>query len=500
MRNHSPHLLFRESIADYATRDALLRHSARIGGRVLDLGCGRSPYREAFNGRADWWVGVDRPAPGAPQSRADLYADALELPLADETFDTLLCTQVLEHVREPLELLREARRVLKPGGWLLLTAPQYNALHEEPRDFFRFTRYGLEHLARKAGFEVHAVEPIGGFVSLFAFITTIHFAPLRLRPIYGLWQSLAWHLDRLLYRPKDCIGYLLVATRPSSRGERVTNQNPGIANGKSPGTESTSWLGAEKVKPATITLHDERTYPETADQVTFQHHLARYQFALERMAGGERVLDAGCGTGYGSHLLSQKAGFTIGADYSLPALEYAQGRYVAPNLAYAVMNCHRLALRGSQFDLVISFEVFEHLEDPLLFLRECHRVLRPGGRLILSTPNRAAWEIHMRSIKQDYQFHVNLVDLDQLRRFLSRFFPQFAIYGQWRRGNWLHTTLRALDFRNLRLRLFSPQRREKMQQALGVPCGEQAGAETWVFRQSQLRQANHFVAICQKEA
>lgn len=212
---HHEGLLFRESIADYAIRDVLLRHSEHVHGRVLDLGCGDRRYEPFFNGRVDRWVGIDHPTPGDWRSgRANLFGDAVALPLRPESFDTVLCTQVLEHVPEPLDLLREARRVLKPGGRLILTAPQYNALHEEPRDFFRFTRYGLEHLARKAGFEVETIEPIGGFISLFAFITTLHISLLRVKPILGLWQWAAWQLERALHRPKDCMGYLLVAVRP----------------------------------------------------------------------------------------------------------------------------------------------------------------------------------------------------------------------------------------------------------------------------------------------
>ncbi len=254
------------------------------------------------------------------------------------------------------------------------------------------------------------------------------------------------------------------------------------------------------LKPITQKLDDERTYPETPDRATFEHHLARYRFAQEQIAAGGRGLDAGCGTGYGTHLLSQKSEFTLGIDYAAQALEYARARYAGDGLAFAAMNCHRLALADASFDWVISLEVFEHLEDSDAFLSECRRVLRPGGRMILSTPNRASWDLHMRSIEKDYEYHINMMDKRGLLAALRKHFENVELYGQWRRGNWLHEKLRAIDVFNVRLRLASPKRRERIQRAMGVPTGGETPAIAWVFRRAQLRQCNHFVAICRKGA
>ncbi len=216
LRNSPRRLLRGESISDYAIRDVLMRHEEFLSGTVLDLGCGSRPYEHCFNGRVTRWVGADYPASGhPPATRVEVFADAMKLPLADQSFDCVLCTQVLEHVPEPLDLLCESWRVLRQGGHLVLTAPQYNGLHGEPQDFFRYTKYGLEHLARKAGFAVKRIVPIGGFISLFTFQTTIHCAPLRLWPISGLWQWAGWKLDGKFPRPRDCMGYLLIAERPS---------------------------------------------------------------------------------------------------------------------------------------------------------------------------------------------------------------------------------------------------------------------------------------------
>lgn len=251
-------------------------------------------------------------------------------------------------------------------------------------------------------------------------------------------------------------------------------------------------------KPASVHLDDERTRPDSPDVVSFQHHLARYQFASGLLTGSERILDAGCGTGYGPDLLSRKCAGVVGVDYSFPAIQYAREHFQRGNLHFAQMDCCRLALDAAQFDAVISFEIFEHLEDPAKYLAECLRVLRPGGLMILSTPNRAAWEIHMRSIGQVYEFHVNMVNLPELRAWLEPRFASVEMWGQRRKGNWLYTAVRALDVFNLRLRLVSPAKREQVQQRLGVETGAAITSNAWVFQQRQLRQCNHLVAVCRK--
>jgi SAM-dependent methyltransferase len=255
---------------------------------------------------------------------------------------------------------------------------------------------------------------------------------------------------------------------------------------------------AVPAKPHSQTLDDERPRPDGPDRVTFHHHLARYQFALGQMAGGERVLDAGCGTGYGSRLLREKGQSVVGVDYSPHAIAYAREHYEGPALTYAVMDGNFLAFPPSQFDFLVSFEVIEHMVEPEQFLRECTRVLGPSGRLILSTPNRTTTDIHMRSIGQKNEFHVSMFDVVGFRRVLGRHFAKVELYGQRRRGNPLYSVLRSLDVWNLRLRLLPNRRRERLQQSFGVAVGEDAQPEQWIFARTQIRQANQLVAVCQK--
>ena len=129
--------------------------------RVLDAGAGIAPYRKYFEHvtyeTADFGE-VDK-----EYSELDYTCRLEELPMADETYDLVLCTQVLEHVPEPLPVLREIRRVLKPGGQAWVSAPLFYEEHEAPYDFYRYTRYAWRRMAAEAGFSVESLEWLEGY-------------------------------------------------------------------------------------------------------------------------------------------------------------------------------------------------------------------------------------------------------------------------------------------------------------------------------------------------
>jgi len=137
--------------------DAIKQRAHYAQGRLLDLGCGGQPYRELFGGVSQY-IGLD--IDSGPT--VDIAGDAQVLPFAGATFDTVLCNEVLEHVPEPAVLLTEVARVLKSGGFLLLTTPQTWGLHHEPHDYYRYTKYGLRYQAEKAGLEVIDIAPTCG--------------------------------------------------------------------------------------------------------------------------------------------------------------------------------------------------------------------------------------------------------------------------------------------------------------------------------------------------
>lgn len=138
------------------------------GARVLDAGAGESRHRAAF--RHCTYVAVDLAVGDDAWDYAgiDCVGDLAAIPLAPNSFDAALNVVVLEHLPRPDRALTEINRVLKPGGRLLLIAPQQWEVHQAPHDYFRFTRYGLEELCRRAGLLLDSIEPMGGYFSLLA--------------------------------------------------------------------------------------------------------------------------------------------------------------------------------------------------------------------------------------------------------------------------------------------------------------------------------------------
>src|SRR6478736_381600 len=187
--------------------DAIAAAAARHArGRLIDLGCGEKPYAAALAPHVDEHLGVDHA--GSPHALAsvDVLAGAYEIPLADASFDTALMAEVLEHLEDPGRALAEAHRLLRTGGTLILTAPFMWPLHEEPRDFFRYSPHGLRHLL--AGFEPVTVTPVAGKWSTLATFASYTFAsyrvgPLRL-PIDLFARAVQWlavRLDELHFQP-----------------------------------------------------------------------------------------------------------------------------------------------------------------------------------------------------------------------------------------------------------------------------------------------------------
>jgi SAM-dependent methyltransferase len=170
----------------------------------------------------------------------------------------------------------------------------------------------------------------------------------------------------------------------------------------------------------------ERLIPGEVDIDLLNEHMARYHFAV-RLARGKRVLDAGCGAGYGSAELADVAESVTAIDIAAEAVEYARAHYALPNLTFERASCVELPFADGGFDLVVAFEVIEHLENWREFLKEVRRVLAPSGQLIVSTPNRLYYT-ESRGTEGANPFHVHEFDFEEFNRELREFFPHVSMF------------------------------------------------------------------------
>ncbi|MBN1515459.1 class I SAM-dependent methyltransferase [Candidatus Sumerlaeota bacterium] len=134
-----------------------------FSGSLVDIGCGIKPFEKMLSPFITQHVGIDHEATLHNKSNIDRFGTAYDIPAHDGEFDSALCTAVLEHLEEPEQALRECWRVLKPSGIAIYSVPFIWHLHEEPRDFYRYSKYGLKYLFEKAGFEIIEIKPLSGF-------------------------------------------------------------------------------------------------------------------------------------------------------------------------------------------------------------------------------------------------------------------------------------------------------------------------------------------------
>lgn len=172
----------------------------------------------------------------------------------------------------------------------------------------------------------------------------------------------------------------------------------------------------------------ERVIPGQVNDDLWSEHVARYAFA-RRYIQDKRVLDAGCGTGYGSAELAQDAAAVTGIDIAADAIEYANATFPLPRLRFVETSCTAMALPGAAFDAVVAFEVIEHLADYRAFLHECARVLTPDGLLIVSSPNKRYYA-ETRAATGPNPFHEHEFEAEEFARELQLVFPNVRLLLQ----------------------------------------------------------------------
>lgn len=185
----------------------------------------------------------------------------------------------------------------------------------------------------------------------------------------------------------------------------------------------------------------ERIIPPKNGEVSylFERHKMAYLFAANYCHDTIRVLDAGSGTGYGSQLLAESGAQVYGADYFFDALAYAKAHFPHQNLNLVVMNLGSLGFKEHTFDLIVSFQVIEHMPDLKRFLSELIRVLKSSGTIIFSTPNVSEKQKQKGS---DNVFHFNEITYREARELMESHFNHVEFYGtQYSQKNFLRTII-----------------------------------------------------------
>lgn len=220
--NRQPHNWLVYDIGD----SFLQRFTPLYQGQLYDLGCGEMPYKAWLLNYAESYTGVDWGS-SLHEFKADVLADLNEpLPIDNEVADTVISLSVMEHLREPQQFLNEAHRILKPAGNIILQVPFMWWVHEAPYDYFRYTRYGLQYMFEKAGFQNIKVYEQTGFWMMW----TLKFnyqtnrlvrgpqivraiAGLGLRLVWAINQPVAKWLDKYWKCEGETAGYFAVAQK-----------------------------------------------------------------------------------------------------------------------------------------------------------------------------------------------------------------------------------------------------------------------------------------------
>ncbi len=173
------------------TLSALLMH---VHGKCLDIGCGDMPFKALIERQISQYDSIDVERRIA---EVKYVGDIQNMDMINnDSYDSALCLEVLEHVPNPVKAISEMHRILKKGAKLICSVPHLSRLHEEPHDYYRYTKYGLRYLFENAGFRVISIEPTGGILCFLGHqFSTLFLVPLWHIPLL---KNIAFWINKWL--------------------------------------------------------------------------------------------------------------------------------------------------------------------------------------------------------------------------------------------------------------------------------------------------------------
>lgn len=361
-----------------------------VGRSVLDIGCGYGSHLAMAAQRGWKCFGVEvsdhaRRVTKLRHGNALFVVDCLENLVAHE-FDLIVLFDVIEHLPDPFELFYAlfSKGAIGPRTKVVITTPnaRSSAAVADPAGWTY--RHPPSHLVYYSAEALHA------------FLTSLHFAKVEIAGLFPLEGS-----GRSKYEDEYSA---LNSSLAASAGLLC----------KAEGSNFKSFM-------------QERYVPGTWSRVAEYEHLPRYQFAKHRVAGA-KVLDFGCGTGYGTALLAEVADSVVGLDIDDTALDWARHHHHNPRLSFEKRSDLGMSFPDHSFDVITCFEMIEHVNETtqIEVIRQCRRVLTPGGQLIISTPNP--------DVTQNYgenPFHLREMTERQFLHLLKLSFRHVLLLKQW---------------------------------------------------------------------
>jgi 2-polyprenyl-3-methyl-5-hydroxy-6-metoxy-1,4-benzoquinol methylase/GT2 family glycosyltransferase/ADP-heptose:LPS heptosyltransferase len=333
--------------------------------------------------------------------------DLRRLTWTDELFDIVISEDVLEHVNDPVAALREVYRVLRPDGAFIFTVP--------------VNEFGKTRQRRVDGIDL--------------FPSVYHGDPVRSDGIKVVSEFGCDILDDLVD-----VGFTasLEVINTWYKAEEITDiatdeeYDKYLAKSGQPleyFKYNNSVIVAFKEKGKHMEFTGERFVSDMQGAQISYEHWHRYMYATQ-FVSGKKVLDIACGEGYGSDYLSNFASEVVGVDISNEAVDFAKKKYTKSNVSFLQGSAAQIPVDGENvFDVIVSFETIEHISesDQANFLREAVRLLKPDGKLIISTPDKKNYS-DIPNFRNE--FHIKEFYQDEFKKFLKVGFENVYLLGQ----------------------------------------------------------------------